>query len=238
MSAGGPRRRAGNAQIGLRRNARAPGAEQEHSRKEPHLRLVRSKRNHDSAAENANKQIMIGNSKSATTRFSDQKDGFRQILSDPHWLAKILLGGFLLINPFLIALAPAYFSGTGPAWVARVFPWILGFNVASFWFPLGFTYEVLRRARTSRGRQLPDWRIDRLAVFAHEGSVKLVLATFTLILPAAIWMGACYGLFVYLLGLPPALLSLFVPPALLFLIPFCAVACCRWLDGHSVLSAR
>jgi len=171
----------------------------------------------------------------ATTRFSDQKEGFRQILADPHWLAKILLAGFLLINPFLIALAPAYFSGSGPAWVARVFPWILAFNVASFWFPLGFTYEVLRRARTGRGRQLPDWRIDRLAVFAREGSVKLVLAIFTLLLPAAIWMSACYGLFVHLLGLPPVLLSLFVPPVLLFLIPFCAVACCRWLDGHAVL---
>ena len=40
-------------------------------------------------------------------RFSDQKNGFRQVLSDPHWLAKVLLGGFLLINPFLVALAPA-----------------------------------------------------------------------------------------------------------------------------------
>ena len=36
------------------------------------------------------------------------KDGFRQISSDPHWLAKVLLGGFLLINPFLVAAAPAY----------------------------------------------------------------------------------------------------------------------------------
>src|SRR5471032_2249927 len=110
------------------------------------------------------------------TRFSDQKDGFRQILSDPHWAAKVLLGGFLLINPFLVALAPAYFSGHGPDWVARVFPWILGFNVVSFWFPLGFTYEVLRRARTGRGVQLPDWEMSRLGVFAKEGSVKLTLA--------------------------------------------------------------
>ncbi len=61
-------------------------------------------------------------------RFGDQKDGFRQILSDPHWLAKVLLGGFLLINPFLVALAPAYFSGQGPAWVKEIFPWILGFQ--------------------------------------------------------------------------------------------------------------
>ena len=89
-------------------------------------------------------------------RFCDQKDGFRQILSDPHWLAKVLLGGFLLINPFLVALTPAYFSGSG-ACVGQpaFFPWILGFNVLSFWFPLGFTFEVLRRARTGRGVSSP-----------------------------------------------------------------------------------
>lgn len=174
--------------------------------------------------------------KSSAIRFSDQKDGFSQILSDPHWLAKVMLGGFLLINPFLVALAPAYFSGQGPVWVNQVFPWILGFNVLSFWFPLGFTYEVLRRARTGRGRQLPDWQWSRLGVFAREGAVKLVLAIFTLILPAAIWMGAIYGLFICLLGLPPALLTLFIPPIMLFVIPFCGVACCRWLDGASVLN--
>ena len=169
-------------------------------------------------------------------RFSDQKNGFRQVLSDPHWLAKVLLGGFLLINPFLVALAPAYFSGCGPAWVNPVFPWILGFNVLSFWFPLGFTYEVLRRARTKRGVQLPDWRWNRLGVFAREGAVKLVLAVFTLLIPAALWMGACYGLFVALLGLPATLLTLFIPPIMLVVIPFCGVACCRWLDGASVLN--
>ena len=172
-----------------------------------------------------------------TQRFRDQKDGFRQVLSDQHWLAKVMLGGFLLINPFLVALAPAYFSGQGPNWVAKVFPWILGFNVLTFWFPLGFTYEVLRRARTGRGRQLPDWRWDRLSVFAYEGAVKLTLAIFTLLLPAAIWMGACYAIFMRGLGLPPTLLSLFLPPIMLFVIPFCGVACCRWLDGAPVLDA-
>jgi len=173
---------------------------------------------------------------SGATRFNDQKDGFRQILSDRHWLAKVLLGGFLLINPFLVALAPAYFSGQAPAWVKAVFPWILGFNVVSFWFPLGFTYEVLRRARTGRGAQLPDWNLSRLGVFAKEGSVKLTLAIFTLLLPVGLWMGACYGIFVVALGLPGTLLTLFIPPIMLFVIPFCGVACCRWLDGASVLS--
>jgi len=95
----------------------------------------------------------------------------------------------------------------------------------------------LRRARTGHGMQLPDWRIDRLGVFAREGAVKLVLAVFTLLLPVAIWMGACYAIFVRGLGLPANLLSLFVPPVLLLVIPFCAVACCRWLDGASVLNS-
>jgi hypothetical protein len=172
-----------------------------------------------------------------TSRFPDHKDGFRQVLSDRHCLAKVLLGGFLLINPFLIALAPAYFAGTGPVWVARVFPWVLGFNVLSFWFPLGFTYEVLRRARTGRGLQLPDWRLGHLFTFAREGAVKLTLAVFTLLLPTAIWMGACYAIFIRGLGLPASLLSLFVTPILLLVIPFCGVACCRWLDGASVLDS-
>jgi hypothetical protein len=172
---------------------------------------------------------------STATRFSDQKNGFRQILADPHWLAKVMLGGFLLINPFLVALLPAYFSKHAPAWVNDVFPWILGFNVLSFWFPLGFTYEVLRRARTGRV-QLPDWRWDRLGTFAREGSVKLVIAVFTLILPVGLWMACSYGLFMCLLGLPDDLLTMAVPPIMLFVIPFCGVACCRWLDGASVLS--
>ncbi len=170
-------------------------------------------------------------------RFADQKNGFRQILADPHWLAKVLLGGFLLINPFLIAVAPAYFSGTGPAWVKAVFPWILGFNILSFWFPLGFTYEVLRRARTGRGVQLPDWEWSRLGVFAREGSVKLVIAIFTLLIPTAIWTGTIYLVFMRGFGLPATLLTLFIPPIMLFVIPFCGVACCRWLDGASVLDS-
>jgi hypothetical protein len=169
-----------------------------------------------------------------TPHFRDQKEGFRQVLSDPHWLAKVMLGGFLLINPFLVALAPSFFSGHAPAWVAAVFPWILGFNVVTFWFPLGFTYEVLRRARTGRGLQLPEWRWARLGVFAYEGAVKLTVAIPTLILPILLWMGACYGLFIHLLGLPLALLSLFLPPIMLLAIPFCGVACCRWLDGAAV----
>jgi hypothetical protein len=50
-------------------------------------------------------------------------------------------------------------------------------------------------------------------------------------------MAACYGLFISLLGLPATLLMLFLPPALVVVIPFCGVACCRWLDGAPVLDA-
>ena len=170
------------------------------------------------------------------TRFNDLKEGFRQILSDPHWLAKVLLGGFLLINPFLVAFAPAYFSGHGPVWVNEVFPWILGFNILSFWFPLGFTYEVLRRARTGHGEQLPAWQWNRLSIFAKEGAVKLVIAIFTLILPAAIWMGTITYLFIKVLNLPDDMVTMAIAPIMLFVIPFCGVGCCRWLDGASVLS--
>jgi hypothetical protein len=168
------------------------------------------------------------------TRFSDQKYGFRQVLSDRHWPAKVLLGGFLLINPFLVALAPAYFSGHSPGWVQSVFPWLFGFNVLSFWFPLGFTYEVLRRARFGRGVQLPEWRCNKLRTFAYEGAIKLIIAVFTLIVPVGVWMGAIYLVFDRLLGLPDDLLTMAVPPIMLFVIPLCGVACCRWLDGASV----
>jgi hypothetical protein len=169
------------------------------------------------------------------SRFRDQKDGFSEIFSDPQWLAKMLLGGFLLINPFLIALTPLYFSGHASSWIRTAFFALLGINVLTFWFPLGFTYEVLRRARTGRGAQLPDWRWDGLARFAREGAVKLTIAVTTLLAPAAAWMAACYGLFIHVLRLPAPLLTLFIPPLLLFVIPFCGVACCRWLDGASVL---
>lgn len=173
-------------------------------------------------------------------RFLDFKEGFGKILSDRYWLPKVLLGGFLLINPFLLALLPIYIRGiqdpaTEVAWVKAAFPWILGFNVLTFWFPLGFTYEVLRRARTGSAPQLPDWNLSVLPRYAKEGAVKLVLAIFTLLLPVGVWMAFCYFVFIRLFGLPEALLSMFVQPIMLLVIPFCGVACCRWLDGASVL---
>jgi len=168
--------------------------------------------------------------------FLDHKRAFGSLFSDRNWKWKVLLGGFLLINPFLLALAPSYFSGQGPSWVEPAFCAVLAFNVLSFWFPLGFTYEVLRRARFGLGSQLPDWSASVLGRFAYEGSVKLVLAVFTLILPVGGWVGLMWLLLVRLLGLPVSLLSMFAQPAFLFVIPFCGVACCRWLDGASVLN--
>jgi hypothetical protein len=175
------------------------------------------------------------------SRFSDFKNGFSKVTADPHWVAKVLLGGFLLINPFLVALAPTYIAGIfspdqGVPWVDRIFPWILGFNVLSFWFPLGFTFEVLRRARTGLGRQLPAWNLSVLPRYAKEGAVKLVLAITTLLLPVGIWMGLCQYVFIDLFGLPESMMSMLVPPIMLLVIPFCGVACCRWLDGDGVLS--
>jgi hypothetical protein len=170
-------------------------------------------------------------------RFDDIRTGFSQITADSNAFWKILLGGFLLINPILLAFTPAFFSGSDNPIVAPVFYTALGFNILSFWFPLGFTYEVLRRARFGTAPQLPDWSFSVLGRFAHEGSVKLLIAIFTLILPAAIGLGLCHLLFISVLGLPATLISLFVPPIMLLVIPFCGVGCCRWLDGASPLDA-
>jgi hypothetical protein len=168
-------------------------------------------------------------------QFDEIRDGFAQITADRRMLWKVLLGGFLLINPFLLAYAPAFFAGSDHPLVAPVFYTALGFNILSFWFPLGFTYEVLRRARFGTAPQLPDWSFGVLGRYAYEGAVKLLIAVFTLILPVGIWMGLCHVVFISALGLPPALLSLFVPPVMMVVIPFCGVGCCRWLDGASAL---
>ena len=166
------------------------------------------------------------------TRFSDQKAGFRQILADPHWLAKVLLGGFLLINPFLVALAPTYFSGKGPVWVNDVFPWILGFNVLSFWFPLGFTFEVLRRpapvaaSSCPTGAGPPRYLRQGRRGQAHPGHLHPDH-------PGGSWMGADLRESACDSSVYQDLLTMAIPPIMLFVIPFCGVACCRWLDGAS-----
>ncbi|MDX2225939.1 MAG: hypothetical protein SFY92_02395 [Verrucomicrobiae bacterium] len=171
--------------------------------------------------------------------FNDIKRGFRTLLADPRWFPKILLAGFLLINPFLLAFAPAYFAyratGHGPAWIEPAFYGCLAFNVLSFWFPLGFTFEVLRRARTGSGPQLPDWNWRVLPRYAREGAVKLFLSIFTLLLPVGLWTLFCHTVFIRLLNLPDGLLMLFIQPVFLLVIPFCGIACCRWLDGGGLI---
>ena len=168
--------------------------------------------------------------------FPDLKKGFQTIFADKLWLNKILFGGFLLINPFLIILGLILIQPSQkPAFVIPLFYGTLAFNVLTFWFPLGFTYEVLRRARTGSAPQLPDWNTAVLPRYAQEGAVKLILAITTLLLPVGLWIILCHFIFIQTLGLPSSLLSMFYPPALLFVIPFCGVACCRWLDGASVL---
>jgi len=163
--------------------------------------------------------------------FEDIRRGFALFLADPHWLAKVLLAGVLLVNPFLLATAPAFFSHSENPFIIAVFWVSLGFNILSFSLPLGFTYEVLRRARFGTAALLPGWKRQDLGRFAHEGSVMFLIALFTLILPAGIWMALCHLLYISILGLPRCLVPLFLFPAMLLAVPFCGVACCRWLDG-------
>ncbi|MGD9897408.1 MAG: hypothetical protein AB7T14_10090 [Candidatus Methylacidiphilaceae bacterium] len=165
------------------------------------------------------------------SRFQDIRGGFATLFADRFWFAKVFLGGFLLINPFLLSLAPNSF-GRLAQHKSLLFS-LLAINVASFWFALGFTYEVLRRARFGRG-QLPEWSWRVLGQYLREGAVKFAISLSTLLLPLSVWVAACYGLFIHLLGLPLHLLSLFVPLGSWLVVPFCAVACCRWLDGVSV----
>ena len=80
----------------------------------------------------------------------------------PHQSVSRRAGAFLLFGSRARAGSKRFFRGFSAS------------TSLSFWFPLGFTYEVLRRARTGRGGQLPDWQWSRLGVFAREGAVKFV----------------------------------------------------------------
>ncbi len=163
--------------------------------------------------------------------FQEIRNGFATVFADRFWFPKIFLGGFLLINPVLLSFAPKLTDGFGQH--KSLLLVLLAVNVCSFWFSLGFTYEVLRRARFE-GRQLPEWSFRVLGRYLREGAVKFTISLTTLLLPLFVWVASCYGFFIRLLGLPPNLLSLFVPFGSWLVVPFCAVACCRWLDGASV----
>lgn len=180
---------------------------------------------------------MADSSSSSQRRFGDLRRGFTTLLRDPEWFPKILLAGILLINPLVVAFAPGWFANSGPAWVRAAFPWLVLLNALTFWFPLGFTFEVLRRARSGKGDQLPDWTPSLLPRYAREGAVKLFLSIFTLILPVGIWTAFAWLLMGKICGLPDGILGLAAGAGLWVAVPFCAVACCRWLDGASVASA-
>lgn len=170
-------------------------------------------------------------------RFRDLRRGFATLLRDPEWFPKVLLAGILLINPLVVAFAPGWFAKSGPIWMRAAFPWLVLLNALTFWFPLGFTFEVLRRARSGKGDQLPDWSPALLPRYAREGAVKLFLSIFTLILPVGVWTAFAWLLLGKTCGLPDGILGLAAGAGLWVAIPFCAVACCRWLDGASLFSA-
>jgi hypothetical protein len=166
--------------------------------------------------------------------FSDVRAAFSAVFSDRFWFWKILLGGALLINPTLFALLPRLFhEGSSGRFLLFFWAVLLG-NAATFWFALGYTFEVLRRAKEAKRAGLPSWALPLWPQYAREGAVKLAIAVPTLILPLTLWMGFGYWILVCLLGLPPSMLQLFFPPGALFAIPFCGVACCRYLDGARV----
>ncbi|CAF0704472.1 DUF4013 domain-containing protein [Candidatus Methylacidithermus pantelleriae] len=160
--------------------------------------------------------------------FEDIKAAFGVLLKDRYWIGKIFLGGTLLINPVLLGLAPQAAKGgevTGFLWA------VLLVNALTFWLALGYTFEVLRRAKDGKPEGLPSWNPARWVAYAKEGAAKLTIAVPTLILPLLLWTGIGFGVLVGLLGLPVSVLGLFVAPGTLFGIPFCGVACCRYLDG-------
>lgn len=146
-------------------------------------------------------------------RFAELKKAFRAVTRDPNWLPKVLLGGFMLFLPIL------------------------------FLFSLGYTMEVLRRAKNDPDSFiLPSWDFSHWPRYFYEGLVKFVIAIVVIIVPTlalaaaiAFPMGAVTGLgpFDALRAYAPIVAT--VLPLLNFVtLPFCAVACCRYLDSGKV----
>lgn len=161
--------------------------------------------------------------------FSEIKRSFEIIVSDRAWFPKLVLAAVLLINPVVILAALNRNTA--------VMAWSMGFNAVTFWLPLGYTMEVLRRARrgTLAELGLPSWELKYWGVYVREGAVKFIIALFTLILPSGLWIVFCVIVF-GVLGQQP-LASMAIPFIFFFTIPFCAVGCCRWLDSGDVLGA-
>ena len=161
--------------------------------------------------------------------FSEIKRSFEIIVSDRFWLVKLLFAAVLLINPLLLVAA---LNGD-----RLLLCWTAGLNLLTFWLPLGYTMEVLRRARndTIANLGLPSWDLKHWGAYVREGAVKFFIAIFTLILPSGAWIAAC-GLVFNALG-RPALTGMAAPFIFFFTIPLCAVGCCRWLDSRDLMSA-
>jgi hypothetical protein len=161
--------------------------------------------------------------------FTEIKRSFEIIFSDRSWLLKLVIAAVLLINPLVLV---------GALNADRILLiWSLGLNAVSFWLPLGYTLEVLRRARngTIADLGLPSWDLKLWGVYFREGAVKFFIAIFTMILPSGVWIAACAIVF-NLLG-QPALAGVAAPFIFFFTIPLCAVGCCRWLDSGDLMSS-
>lgn len=161
--------------------------------------------------------------------FKEIKRSFEIIVSDRTWLIKLLFAGLLLINPVVI-----YAALSGDRFLLYG---MIGLNSLTFWLPLGYTMEVLRRARagTFADLGLPSWGLNHWSTYVREGGIKLFIAFFTLILPSGVWIAACA---IVLSGLrQPALIGMAAPFIFFFTIPLCAIGCCRWLDGADVMSS-
>ena len=142
-------------------------------------------------------------------RFGDLKAAFRAVTRDRGWWWKVLVGGPMLLLPF------------------------------AFLIPMGFTMEVLRRAKRNPEKfVLPGFELARWGRYAREGWVKLLIASGTLLAPVLAWMGFTWAV-ALIVRFPGCerwqfffemLLPFASPVALFITIPFCAVACCRYLD--------
>lgn len=93
-------------------------------------------------------------------RFSDLKRAFHMVTRDPGWWWKVLICGPMVFCPL------------------------------TFLIPLGFTMEVLRRAKKNPEKfVLPGFGLALWGRYAKEGLVKLLITFGTLLVPVLAWMG-------------------------------------------------
>ncbi|MFZ2643497.1 MAG: DUF4013 domain-containing protein [Verrucomicrobiia bacterium] len=142
-------------------------------------------------------------------RFVDLKQAFRMVTRDQGWWWKVLVGGPMLFIPL------------------------------AFLIPMGFTMEVLRRAKKNPAKfVLPGFGLPLWGRYVREGAVKLLITFGTLLVPVVAWMGFTWAV-ALILHFPgcerwqfffEVLLPFALPAALFLTIPYGAVACCRYLD--------